>query len=43
MEAAAEAIAAVMEVAATGIHLDLGGSLPGGRCDYCTRRRLFSK
>ena len=43
MEAEAEAMAAVMEVVATGIHLDLEGSLPGGRCHYQTPRRLFSK
>lgn len=43
MEAAAAAMAAVTEVAVTGIPLDLEGSLPGGRCHYRTHRRLFSK
>lgn len=43
MEAEAEAMAAVTEVAATEIHLDLEGSLPGGRCHDLTHRRLFSK
>lgn len=42
-EAEAEAIAAATEVAATEIHLDLEGSLPGGRSHYCTSRRLFSR
>ena len=42
-EAEAEAMGAVMEVAATGIHLDLEDSLPGGRCYYRTPRRFFSK
>ena len=34
MEAEAEDMAAVTEAAATEIHLDLAGSLPGGRCHY---------
>ena len=42
MEAGAGAMAADTEVAATGIHLDLEASLPGGRCHYRTFRRLFS-
>lgn len=42
MEAEAEAMAAVTEVVATEIHLDLEGSLPGGRYHYRTPRRLFS-
>ena len=29
-------MAAVTEVAATGIHLDLVGSLPGGKCHHRT-------
>ena len=33
---AAEDMAVAGEVAATGIHLDLVGSLPGGRCHYRT-------
>ena len=41
MEAEAEAIAAVTEVAATGIHLDLEASLPGGRCHYRTLGATF--
>ena len=43
MEGEVEAIAAVTEVAATGIRLDLEASLPGGRCHYHTFRRLGSK
>ncbi len=42
MEAEAAVIAAVMEVAATGIHLDPAGSL-GGRCHYRTPWHLFSE
>ena len=34
MEAEAEDMAAGTEAAATEIHLDLAGSLPGGRCHY---------
>ena len=33
---AAEDMAVAGEVAATGIHPDLAGSLPGGRCHYRT-------
>ena len=33
---AAEVMAAVTEVAAMGIHLDLVGSPPGGSCQYRT-------
>ena len=36
MEVEVEATAAVTEVAAMGIHLDLAGSLPGGRCNCRT-------
>ena len=43
MEAEAEATVAVTEVAATGIHLDLEGNLPGGRCHPRISWRLFSK
>ena len=43
MEAEVEAIAAVTEVAAMEIHLDLEDSLPGGRCHHLTPWRLFSK
>lgn len=41
MEAEVEAMAAVTEVAATGIHLDLEASLPGGRCHYRTLGATF--
>ncbi len=43
MEAEVEAMAAVTEVAAMEIHLDLEDSLPGGRCHHLTPWRLFSK
>lgn len=41
MAAEAVAMAAVTEVAATGIHLDLEASPPGGRCHYPTLGATF--
>lgn len=41
MEVEAEAMAAVTEVAVTGIHLDLEASLPGGRCHHRTLGATF--
>ena len=41
MEAEAEAMVAVTEVAATGIHLDLEANLPGGRRDHRTLSATF--
>ena len=35
----AEVMAVAIAVAATEIPLDLEGSLPGGRCHYCTTWR----